>query len=103
MAQKLNKVMIIFTILLILFFIIGGSILKVIQKNTERKTLVATKAIIEGAESCYYDNVCKEEITLGELITLGYAKDTVNPKTNLYYSHDSKIIKKEDSFIFEGI
>ena len=74
-----------------------------IQKNTERKTLVATKAIIEGAESCYYDNVCKEEITLGELITLGYAKDTVNPKTNLYYSHDSKIIKKEDSFIFEGI
>ena len=105
MAVILNsRNVIVFTILVILALFVGGTIWKVQNESMSRRLTVVSKRITEGFQKCQFDDVCKnDEITLGELITLGYAKEEVNPKTKLYYSHDSVVKKDGDHYVFEGV
>jgi len=92
--------MIIFTILISVGCIVGFSFYK-IQKQHEAKILIVSeKRIEEAAQECYYDNVCEEKVTLGELIHYGYSKEEVNPLTKMYYSKDSYVEKKGTKFQF---
>ena len=48
-----------------------------------------------------WDDICTEDkITLGELITLGYAKEEVNPQTKMYYTHNSYVLISENNYTF---
>lgn len=98
-----NKASIIFTICFSFIMIIALTVYKVNQEHLRRSFLVVEKRIVEGAKKCVWDGVCKEdEITLGTLITLGYAKEEVNPQTKMYYSHDSIIKKDGENYIFQA-
>ncbi|HIR74504.1 TPA: hypothetical protein IAB95_03270 [Candidatus Ventrenecus avicola] len=103
MARILNnRNVIIITTLLILILLVGGTLWKVRTDSLNRSITVVEKRITEGFQACQFDDVCQnDEITLGELISLGYAKEEVNPVTKLYYSHDSIVRKEENDYIFE--
>ena len=99
-----SRNVIIFTVLVILVLVVGSTIWKVRSESLNRSVTVVSKRITEGFQKCQFDDVCTEdEITLGELIHLGYAEEEVNPLTKLYYSHDSMIRKDKESYVFEGV
>ena len=99
-----SRNVIVFTILAILVLLVGGTIWKVQSDSMNRSLTVVSKRITEGFQECQFDDVCKsDEITLGELIRLGYAEEEVNPETKLYYSHDSIVRKDGEAYIFEGV
>ena len=97
-----SRNVIVFTILAILVLLVGGTIWKVRSDSMNRSLTVVSKRITEGFQECQFDDVCKsDEITLGELIRLGYVEEEVNPETKLYYSHDSIVRNEENDYIFE--
>ena len=99
-----NKTSIIFTICFSFIIIIALTIYKVNQEHLRRSFLDVEKRIIEGAKECVWNGACNEnEITLGDLINLGYAKEEVNPETKMYYSHDSIIKKNGEDYVFESV
>lgn len=92
---------IIFTAFISIVLLVGGTIWKVQNESLQRSMTVVSKRITEGFQKCHFDDVCqKSQITLGELIHLGYAKEEVNPETKLYYSHDSIVRKDENNNYF---
>ena len=96
-----NRNSILFTITIILLLLVGLTVYKVYEKHMTRSFLVVEKRIIEAAKSCVWDGVCNEkEILLGKLITSGYAKGEVNPKTKMYYSHNSYVLVNENQYTF---
>lgn len=98
-----EKVVVSVTVLGIIAALILGTIYKVYEIHMNRSYLVVEKRIVEGALSCVYDGKCEDsDITLGALISKGYASDEINPKTKLYYERDSVIKKVNDTFVFEG-
>lgn len=99
-----SRNVVIFTVLVILVLVVGSTIWKVRSESLNRSVTVVSKRITEGFQECQFDDVCKsDEITLGELIRLGYAEEEVNPLTKLYYSHNSMIRKDKESYVFEGV
>lgn len=89
------------TFLISVFLIITFSVLKVEKRHEEMVLLVSEKKITEAAKNCYYEDSCqKEKVTLGELIQKGYLKEEVNPITKMYYSHESYVEKKENTYTF---
>ena len=96
-----NRNCILFTIFFSLILIIGLTIYKVYDTHLKRNFSVVEKRIIEGAKECVWDEVCTEDkITLGELITLGYAKEEVNPQTKMYYTHNSYVLIENNNYSF---
>ena len=99
-----NRNSILFTIIVILLLLIGLTVYKVYEAHMARSFLVDEKRIIEAAKSCVWDDVCNEnEILLGKLIEEGYAKEEVNPKTKMYYSHNSYVLVNENQYTFFGV
>ena len=93
--------MIYITFLLSMLIIVSFSIYKVQKKHDNFVLQVSEKRITEAAMSCYYEEKCFEnKVTLGELIFMGYLKEEVNPKTKMYYSHESYVEKKENTYTF---
>lgn len=90
------------TFLLSVLLIVSFSILKVQKRHDEMVILVSEKKITEAAMNCYFDDQClfDDKVTLGELIQKGYLKEEVNPITKMYYSHDSYVEKKENTYLF---
>lgn len=98
-----NSYFILGTFLIIIFSLMIGTVIKVQEEHLRRNLLVVEKRIVESALECVYDNHCEDkDMTLGLLIEKGYAKEEVNPKTKMYYSHDSLLKKENNTFIFEG-
>lgn len=79
------------------------TILKIYQNHQDRLCQVATKKIIESAEDCFRDDVCKEPaVTLGELKSTGYLEsDVVDPETKTYFSDDVVLIYDEYQVILK--
>lgn len=99
-----NRNIIIITISLILITIIGGTIMKVQADHEKKESIVLEKRITEAAQECIYQDVCNEKrITLGFLIEKGFASETVNPKTKMYYSHDSYVQIENNKYTFIGL
>ena len=91
------------TILIIALSLGIGTIWKVKNEHDKRAYEVVEKRIVEGALECVYHDDCQmQTMTLGTLISKGYAKEEINPKTKLYYAKDSLIKKVNDTFVFEG-
>lgn len=91
-----NYNIIIFTIVIMIVFLMAGTVYKVEKEYQNRKVLVVEKRIIEAAINCINDDRCNtKEITLLSLIQKGYLKEEVNPITKMYYSNDS-VVKKEN-------
>ncbi len=79
------------------FYKVNTNHLNLVMKVTEKR-------IIEAAQNCIWDDVCKSyPVTLDTLIKKGYLEEEVNPKTKIYYSHDSYIEKKENILVFHGL
>ena len=96
-----NRNCILFTILFSLILIIGLTIYKVYDTHLKRNFWVVEKRIIEGAKECVWNDECSAgKITLGELISLGYAKEEVNPKTKMYYTHESYVLVENNQYTF---
>lgn len=96
-----SKTSIFFTIAFSLILLIGLTIYKVNTEHMKRNFAVVEKRIIEGAQACVWNDDCTEgTITLGNLISLGYAKEEVNPKTKMYYSHNSYVEVKDNVYTF---
>lgn len=96
-----NRNCILFTVFFSLILIIGLTIYKIYDTHLQRSFLVVEKRIIEGAKECVWNDECKEsKITLGQLISLGYVKEEVNPKTKMYYNHNSYVINKDNNYTF---
>lgn len=97
-----NKIVIYVTIISIVLIIGIPSIYKVIKSNQDKVKMVTYKYVIETAERCYYENVCKENIiTLKDLYSYHYIKeDIVDPISKVIYSEDSyvEIDSKESKF-----
>ena len=99
-----NKTSLLFTFLVIVVLLIGMTIYKVSEIHLQRSFTVTEKRIIEGAQACVWSDVCKESrITLGTLINLGYVKEEVNPKTKMYYSHESYVEIKDNTYTFVAV
>lgn len=99
-----NRNIIIITISLILIIIIGGTIMKVQADHEKKESIVLEKRITEAAQECIYQDICSEnKITLGFLIEKGFTNETVNPKTKMYYSHDSYVLVENNLFTFMGL
>lgn len=98
-----ERVVVLLTVFGIVASLVLGTVYKVYNIHLNRSYLVVEKRIIEGAEACVFDNKCNDEdMTLGVLISKGYASDEINPKTSLYYDRDSLIKKVNGTFVFEG-
>ena len=96
-----NRNCILFTIFFSLILIIGLTVYKVYDTHLKRNFSLFEKRINEGAKECVWDDICAEDkITLGELITLGYAKEEVNPQTKMYYTHNSYVLISENNYTF---
>ncbi len=81
------------TVLASLVIIGLPTILKITKNHEERMYLVATKKIIESAETCFYNDEClQDEITIGELKQKGYLLDVINPQTKTYFEDDLVLI-----------
>jgi len=92
-----NKTVLLLTIIASLLIITLPTILQIYQNHNNRLLQVATKKILESAESCFYDDVCQgNEITIGDLRDNGYLEsDVVNPKTKKYFAEDTLLIYEE--------
>lgn len=97
-----NKIVIYVTIISLLLLISIPTVYKVIKKNYNSLNLVTEKYIIETAERCFYEGVCKEStVTLKELYSYHYIKeDVVDPISKVVYSDKSYITIYEDKSIF---
>lgn len=97
MEEKMNqnKTIITLTIIAAVIMIALPTILKIYNHHEARLYEVATKKIIESAEECYRNQICKDhEITIRELKNTGYLEtDIVNPKTKTFF--DENIILEE--------
>lgn len=99
-----NRNIIIITILLTLVTIIGGTIIKVQADHQQKESIVLEKRITESAQECIFQDICNDnKITLGFLIEKGFASEIVNPKTKMYYSHDSYVLIENNQFTFIGL
>ena len=89
-----NKTIILFTVLVAILFITVPTIWNIYQNHSNRLYEVATKKILESAENCFYDDVCKgNQITIGALKKNGYlTSDVVNPKTRTYFDDSLTLI-----------
>lgn len=96
-----NRKIILVTFLLSVASISFYTFYKVQKNHLDLSILVTERRITEGAKQCVWDDVCKEnQITLEELIRLGYAKEEVNPYTKMYYKKSSYVEKKENTYTF---
>lgn len=93
--------MILLTIVISIFCIVNYTLYKVYERHIKLMVLVTEKRITESAMNCYFDDVCVEnKVTLKELVRLNYSKEEVNPKTKIYYSLDSYVLKNENTYTF---
>ncbi len=92
-----NKIVLCLTLIAICLLTFIPTLSEVLHTRQERMWKVATKQILEQAENCYYDGVCKDkEITLQTLQEKGYYDSLiVNPKTKTYFDL-SLVIVYED-------
>lgn len=92
-----NKLAIYITILFVVSIITIPTIKKVININLDKKYYVNEKLIKESALDCYYDEKCKNNITLKELYDKGYLETKIfDPKTKANYNEESYVeITKE--------
>ncbi len=93
-----NKLVLSFTILASILMIFVPTVIKIAEDHDEKLMLVATKKLIESAESCYYDGVCtSNQMTLSQLLRTGYLKsNVVNPKTKTYFDDDLLFVYEEN-------
>ncbi len=92
-----NKTIILITFLTIVVAICLATAYKVNKRHEYREVLVVTKRIVEGAKSCFFKDDCTgNKVSLETLISKGYAKKEINPKTKTYYNLDSYVIKNDD-------
>lgn len=97
-----NKIVFWITILASLVIIALPTTLKIVEHHQEKLYLVATKKIFESALDCFYEDVCSEDITIGELKNSGYLKeDVVNPKTKMFFSNDLVLVYENNQFQFK--
>lgn len=89
-----NKIIFWLTLFAAILILALPTFLNIIKNHQDRLYQVATKKIIESAESCFYDDVCEgTTITIGELKKKGYLKeDVVNPKTKMYFEESVELI-----------
>lgn len=74
---------------------------KVKKEHLDLNVLVTERRILEGAQNCYYEDRCFDgQVTLKELLEMGYIKEEVNPSTKMYYSHDSYVEIAHNTYTF---
>ena len=101
MGKKITSGRIIlWTIIISLFIIIGVSYYKINKEKHDITYKVLNKKILESAEKCFNDDNCKSDMTLGELINKGYLESMVDPDTKEYYSASSTIKIENDHYVF---
>ena len=99
-----NLKVIILTLITSLIFLLGVSFIDIYKLHEKRVILVSQKRITEACETCFLEEECSgEKVTLGELISLNYLKEEVNPLTKLYYSHDAYVIKENNEYFFYDV
>lgn len=100
MVKKMNKNKSIITLTLIAAVIIIAlpTTIKIYINHENKLYEVATKKIIESAEDCFKEGICKNhKTTIKELKEKGYLKENiVNPKSKTYF--EDEIVLVEENF-----
>lgn len=100
--MNINKFILSISVIACLILIGVPTGYKVLKSSNSKKEKVSEQYIIEQAEKCFYDDVCKSDrITLKELYDNKYiTKKQINPISKEYYSEDCYVIitKKDSSF-----
>lgn len=96
-----NKIIIIFSILVIMLLLFIPTTYKVIKNHNNNLTQVVENKIIEAVKKCYYEDNCKnEKVTLRELYELNYLEPISNPISKEFYNEDSYVEIKDNNFNF---
>lgn len=100
MVIKMNekKMVLFLTMIATIAIVVFPTIFQIYQRHEERLYEVALKELLERAEACYRDQVCKKhEMTIRELNQTNYSvANIVNPKTKTYF--DESLILVEEQF-----
>jgi len=88
-------------IVILCLLIIIPTILRISKTHQDRLIAVSEKRIIEAAQNCYAQDRCLEDIIyLKDLYEFGYLEKQYDPISKVYYSEESYVLKKEDTYIF---
>ncbi|MBE6155199.1 MAG: hypothetical protein E7164_00375 [Firmicutes bacterium] len=101
--MNINKIVIYLTIISIVIIVGCPTFYKVIKENHRRLYLVTNKLIIEEAQRCYNQGVCKtNKVTLKMLYDEKYITEKViDPVTKIVYDENSYVeIKEKDSTFY---
>lgn len=98
MIVNKNKTILFLTVIATILIVALPTILKISERHDERMYIAASRKVLESAETCYRDQVCKEkQMTIGDLKKIGYLKEeVVNPRTKTYF--EDNMIMVEDNF-----
>ncbi len=98
-----NKIISYVSILIIVLAVFTTTALKVYKMHNERLLEVTTKAIIDSAKKCYYNNSCvNNRITLNELYDKMGLSTQTNPITKKVYN-DQSYVDVKNNFQFNEI
>ncbi len=96
-----NKITTIFCIIIIILLITIPTTYKVIKNHQNNLKRSTESKIIEAAKKCYYEDKCEgDKIFLKDLYNFDYLGKISNPLTKEYYSEDSYVEIKDNSFVF---
>ena len=99
--MKINKIIIISSIIVIILIIGIPTTYKVIKNHNQNLYKVVEDKIIEKAKECYYAEKCLDEkITLKELYDNKYLDKVSDPITKEYYNDKSYVERKNNKYKF---
>ncbi len=101
MVKQMNKIMFYSFVTISILIILIPTIININNIHDEKLVLVTEKRIIESAIKCQKEDLCTDEkITLKQLYEFNLLEKEADPITKMYYSEDSYVIKKEDTYEF---
>ena len=99
-----NKITIMGSIIAIILIIGIPTTYKVIKSHQNNLYKSVEARIIEAAKKCYFEEKCvNEKIYLKDLYELEYLEKISDPVTKEYYSEESYIEIKDNTFTFVSI
>lgn len=98
-----NKSIITLTIIAALIIIALPTTIKIHINHENKLYEVAAKKIMESAEDCFKDGICKNhKTTIKELKEKGYLKENiVNPKSKTYFEDEIVLIEENFEVTFQ--
>lgn len=102
MVKKISNFSIIaWTIIILLIIVVSYSFYKITEEKNNKMIFSMEENIKYYAKRCYLEGKCKDTITLGDLYTLDYLDEVINPVTKEIVDKNTKISYVDKQIIID--